>query len=124
MKIAFVAAFLTLSAAGASGARPALAAPQKAKAGEKAGDKAAAGEVTLKGTMVCGKCSLKESDKCQNVLKVTESGKEVKYFLADNDVAQKNHGPVCGGTSPATVKGKVSSEGAKKVLAASEIKYE
>ncbi len=118
MKTAFLAALLTLSAAGA---RPALAAPQKAA---KAGDKAAAGEVTLKGTMVCGKCSLKESDKCQNVLKVTEGGKEVKYFLADNDVAQKNHGPVCGGTSPATVKGKVSSEGAKKVLAASEIKYE
>lgn len=86
--------------------------------------KKAPGEVTLKGDMVCAKCALHEADTCQGVLKVKEEGKDVKYYLADNAVAHDNHGKVCGGSSPATVKGKVSEAGGKKVLTATEIKFE
>lgn len=113
----FVAAF-SLCAATASFTAHA-ADPKEAKG------KAAAGkEVTVSGDMTCGKCSLKETAGCQNVLKATEGGKEVKYYLAKNKVSDDNHSRVCSGTSKATVKGTVAEEGGKKVLTASEIKYQ
>ena len=91
---------------------------------EKPAAAAAKGKpVTLSGTMICAKCSLSESDECQNVLKVTKAGKEEKYYLAANDVAEKNHEQVCSGEHKATVKGTVSEEEGKKVLTASSIKY-
>jgi hypothetical protein len=92
---------------------------EKAAKGDKKG-----GEVTLSGEMVCGKCTLHETTKCQNVLKVTDAGKETKYYLAQNDVAKSNHEHVCSAPEKATVKGTVSEDGGKKVLTASEIKFE
>jgi len=86
---------------------------------EKAG-----GEVTLSGDLMCGKCALKETEKCQNVLKVTAEGKDTKYFLAKNDVSEKSHSKVCGGSAKATIKGTVSDKDGKKVLTASDIKTE
>jgi hypothetical protein len=111
---AILSAFVSLSAPGVSFAGDKAA---------KAAAKPAASDVTLTGTMVCGKCGLKETKSCQNVLKVTEGGKEVKYYLADNDVAKGNHGQVCGGTAEATVKGSVAKKDGKNVLTASEIAY-
>jgi hypothetical protein len=90
---------------------------------EKAEKKPAGGEVTLAGEMMCAKCALKEAPKCQNVLKVTDAGKETKYYLAQNDVAKSNHEHVCSGPEKATVTGTVSEEGGKKVLTASAIKF-
>lgn len=108
--------------------KPAAEKPAKAEKAEKAAPakaekKPAAGEVTLAGDMTCGKCSLKETAKCQNVLKVTDAGKETKYYLAQNEVAKSNHEHVCSGTEKATVTGVVSEEGGKKVLTASAIKF-
>ena len=73
---------------------------------------------------MCGKCALNETPKCQNVLKVTKAGKEEKYYLADNAVAEKNHDQVCSGEHKATVKGTVAEDAGKKVLTASSIKYQ
>jgi hypothetical protein len=102
----------------------AASAPGAAKAeGAKAG-KGAGKEVTLKGEMVCGKCALGETEKCQNVLKVTEGGAETKYYVAKNDVADKSHGRICGGPAKATVKGTVGEVKGKKTLTASDISYE
>ncbi len=97
-----------------------------ATAADKKPAKAAAakGEVTLKGTMACAKCFLKETDKCQNVLTVKEGDKDSKYYLAQNEVTKKNHGQICGGTASATVKGAVGEADGKKTLTPSEIKYE
>jgi hypothetical protein len=92
------------------------------KAAAKA-DKKAGAEVTLSGDMMCAKCELKEAPKCQNVLKVTEAGKETKYYLAQNEVAKSNHEHVCSAPEKATVKGVVSEEGGKKILTASQIKF-
>ena len=86
---------------------------------------ASGSEVTLKGDMTCAKCGLHEASKCQNVLKVKDAaGKEVKYYLAKNSVSDDHHEKVCSGSSPATVTGKVSDEGGKKMMTASEVKYE
>jgi hypothetical protein len=106
-----------------SGTAPALAGEGKAKA--KAEAKAAADQVTLTGDMVCAKCNLHESEKCQNVLKVTEGGKETRYYLEQNKTAKENHEKVCKGQPfKATVIGKVKDAEGKKVLTAASIKYE
>ena len=117
MSLAFA---FTLSA----GARAADKAPAA-----KAADTAAAAkgkEVTLSGDLGCGKCNFKTTKECQNVLKVSDGGKDVMYYLAKNDVSEKNHDAVCSGTKPATVTGMLSDEGKgakkKKVLTASAIK--
>ena len=109
----------------------ALAAPAADKAAPaKAGDTKAAkgGEVTLKGDLGCGKCNFKTTKECQNVLKVTEGGKDVMYYLAKNDISEKNHEAVCSGSKPATVTGTVAEEGKgakkKQVLTASAIKID
>jgi hypothetical protein len=131
MRSTFLALVMTIGLAGV-----ALAEDKAAPAAEKpvapaapAAEKPAAAPapkgkaVTLSGTMVCGKCSLNETEKCQNVLKVTKAGKEEKYYLAANDVAEKNHEKVCSDEHKATVKGTVAEEAGKKVLTASSIKY-
>jgi hypothetical protein len=116
MSLAFA---FTLSA----GARAADKAPA-AKAGNTAAAKGK--EVTLSGDLGCGKCNFKTTKECQNVLKVSESGKDVMYYLAKNDVSEQNHEAVCSGTKPATVTGTLSEDGKgakkKKVLTASAIK--
>jgi len=127
-----VSAALLLGAApaGAADKAPPTAKPAPAKTAEKQAEKPAApaakpgpGEVTLSGDMTCAKCGLHESNKCQDVLKVKEAGKEVKYYLIANEVAEEHHEEVCGGSAPATVTGKVSEEAGKKMLKASSIKF-
>jgi hypothetical protein len=100
-----------------------------ARAADKAPAHAAKGkEVTLKGDLGCGKCNFKTTKECQNVLKVTDGGKDTLYYLAANPLSKENHDAVCSGTKPATVTGTVKDEGKgadkKKVLTASAIKIE
>jgi hypothetical protein len=100
------------------------AAARQPKAPTKS-DKVAAAEVTLKGDLTCAHCSLHEGTACQNVLRVKEAaGGEAKYYLAKNAVAEENHGKICGGSAPATVTGKLSSEGGKKVITPSAVTFD
>ena len=119
---AFVFAPIASSARAAEGGPVPAKAPAAAaaKASRKAAPK---GEVTLKGQLTCAKCGLKESSVCQNVLRVSEAGAktETKYYLAKNAVAQAHHEEVCGAQVSATVTGRVTEEGGKKVLTASAI---
>jgi hypothetical protein len=111
----FFVALLSLPAA-------AHAADKKTAPAEAA--KPAGKEVTLSGTLGCGKCAFHEAKQCQNVLKVKEAGKEVSYQVADNAVSKENHEQVCSGPKAATVKGTVSEAGGKKVVTPSEIKFD
>jgi Family of unknown function (DUF6370) len=117
-------ALLVAAFAVALGAGPALGADKEPAKAPPAGKKAAAGEVTLDGNMVCAKCALHESKKCQNVLQVTEGGKDTNYYLAPNETAKQNHEHVCSGSSKATVTGTVSEKAGKKTLTASSIKFQ
>jgi DNA-directed RNA polymerase subunit M/transcription elongation factor TFIIS len=98
--------------------------PAKTKAASSAAKTPTGPEVTLKGDLTCAKCGLHEASICQNVLRVKEGEKEVKYYLAKNAVAEENHEKVCGGSAPATVTGKLSSDGAKKVITPSAVKFD
>ena len=88
--------------------------------------KPAGEELTLTGTLGCGKCSFHEAKACQNVLKVKVPGqkKDDTYVLADNETSRANHEKVCGPASPATVTGTISKTHGKKVLTATAIKFD
>lgn len=77
----------------------------------------AADEVTITGDMVCAKCTLHETDKCQNVVQVTEDGKTVNYYLTQNDVSKKEHGAICHGEKEKVkVTGTVKEKEGKKTM--------
>ena len=77
-------------------------------------------EVTLTGQATCAKCALHESDKCQNVLQVTENGKTVNYYLAGK-ASEEFHKNVCHGPEKATVTGTLTEKDGKNEVAVSKI---
>jgi type 1 fimbria pilin len=79
-------------------------------------------ETTLNGMMVCGKCKLHETDKCQNVLQVEKDGKTVNYYLKMNKVSKDFHPNICKNDGEkVTVTGTVKEKGGKEVVVASKI---
>lgn len=122
----FLAASLIPLLVGLSGAAVAADKASPApKVAPVASTSANTGETTLKGEMTCAKCGLHEATKCQNVLRVKDgAGKETRYYLRKNAVAESEHEKVCGGSAPATVTGKVTEEGGKKVVTATSIKFD
>ncbi len=79
-------------------------------------------EVTLKGTITCAKCDLKQTDKCATVIKVKEDGKEVVYFF-DKASDKKNHKSICNEPKEGTVKGTVSEKDGKKTVKATKVEF-
>jgi hypothetical protein len=75
-------------------------------------------EVKLTGTLVCGKCNLKMTPKCSNVLQVKEGDKVVNYFLDDKGMGETYHEGVCGGdkVEGVTVTGSVTEKDGKKYV--------
>jgi hypothetical protein len=83
---------------------------------------AEAKEVTITGSMVCGKCTMHETKSCQNVVQVQQDGKTVNYYLAENDLSKANHKAICGGDAEkVTVTGIVKEKDGKEMLTASKI---
>ena|ERR1035437_1818451 len=79
-------------------------------------------EVTLKGTLTCAKCELKETDKCQNVLVVKDGDKEVKYYFIDNATGKTAHKDVCSKAKEnVSVTGVVTEKDGKKLIEASKV---
>src|ERR1039457_7061769 len=64
--------------------------------------------MTITGEAKCGKCMLKETDKCQTVIQVeNKKGKTVNYYLAENDVSKAFHQNVCKEAKKVTATGTV-----------------
>jgi hypothetical protein len=79
-------------------------------------------EVTITGSMVCGKCTLHDTKSCQNVVQVQKDGKTVNYYLKQNDVSKGMHEPICGGSSEkVTVTGTVKEKDGKEILTPTKI---
>ncbi len=79
-------------------------------------------EVTLKGTAVCAKCELHQTEKCQDAIKVSEDGKEVIYYIKKDAAAKGLHKEIC--KSPkenVTVTGVVSEKDGQKWITPSKI---
>src|SRR3954464_5016184 len=82
-------------------------------------------EVTLKGTILCAKCSLNETPKCTNAIKVKEDGKDVVYYFNDKGAKESYHKAICQSEKEGTVTGTVSEKDGKKTItpAKNGVKY-
>jgi hypothetical protein len=81
-------------------------------------------EVTLKGTIMCAKCALKEAKKCQTVIRLKEDGKEVTYYFDDKGNKEEYHEDVCGGAKvEGAVTGTVFEKDGKKWIKPSKVEY-
>jgi RecG-like helicase len=76
----------------------------------------AADEKTITGEGKCGKCALKETKSCQNVVQVKEKDKTVTYYITDNDLSKKFHDNLCKETKKVTVTGTVKTVNGKQEL--------
>lgn len=82
-------------------------------------------EVTLKGTLVCAKCTLKQEKACTTAIMVKEGDKEVTYLLADKGNKEEYHEPICGGAKKGgTVVGVVSEKDGKKWITPKKVEYD
>ena len=87
-----------------------------------ADDATAGKDITITGSMVCGKCTLHETKSCQNVVQVKQDGKTVNYYLKQNDVSKEAHDPICGGGADlVTVTGTVVEKDGKEVMTPKKI---
>ena len=80
-------------------------------------------EVTLKGTITCAKCDLDLVKKCATVIKVSEDGKDVVYYL-DDESGKKNHQKICKKPTKGSVTGKVSEKDGKKIVTATKVEFD
>ena len=76
---------------------------------------------TITGDGQCAKCSLSETAKCQNAVKVDEGGKTVTYYLEHNDVSKKFHGKICKTTEKVKATGDVEEKDGKMVMTPTKI---
>lgn len=103
----------------------AIAIPFSASAEEA--EKTAKKERTTKGTLVCAKCTLKQTESCQAALQIdrkNKAGKEIKrtFLLTNNDVAKAFHKNICSGDKvPVAVTGTRQGKGKKVTITASKI---
>jgi hypothetical protein len=93
-----------------------------ARADVKDEGEGSAKEKTLKGTILCGKCALKETPKCATAIKVKEKGKDVVYYF-DPEGGKKYHAEICMEPKEGTVTGKVSEKDGKKMVKVSKVVF-
>ncbi len=79
-------------------------------------------ERTLKGTITCAKCDLKETDKCMTVIKVSKGGKDRVYYF-DPASHKKLHGKICTSPKEGEVTGTVSKKGDKMMVKVKDVKF-
>jgi hypothetical protein len=80
-------------------------------------------EKTLKGTITCGKCDLKESEKCHTVIKVKDGDKEVVYWFTGKNI-KKNHADICQGAKQGSVTGTVSEKEGKHYVDVTKVEFD
>src|SRR5690242_19129901 len=80
-------------------------------------------DTKLTGTLMCGKCSLKITPKCSNVLQVKEGDKTVNYILDDKGNGEDYHEGVCGDgkIEGVAVTGTVTEKDGKKYVKAMKV---
>lgn len=76
---------------------------------------------TITGEGKCGKCSLKETEKCQNVIQVEKKGKKTTFYLTQNDLSKKFHEYLCKETRKVTATGTVKTVDGKKEFTVTKI---
>jgi hypothetical protein len=81
-------------------------------------------EETLKGTILCARCALKETKKCQTAIQIKEGERTITYYFDDKGNKEEHHEPVCGGDrKEGTVTGTVQERDGKKYVKPSKVDY-
>jgi len=75
----------------------------------------------LYGEGLCAKCELKETEKCQTAIRVTEGDRKVVYYAKDNDVAKAFHRKICKSIEPVTAVGNVQQKDGKRHITLTHI---
>ena len=78
-------------------------------------------EITIKGEGKCGKCALKETASCQNVIQVEKGKNKGTYYLAQNQVSKDFHDTVCKESKQVKATGTVKEVDGKKEFTATKI---
>jgi hypothetical protein len=78
-------------------------------------------EITIKGDGKCGKCALKETDSCQNVIQVDKGKNKGTYYLVQNDISKNFHDNICKETKKVKATGSVKEADGKKEFTATKI---
>ena len=78
-------------------------------------------EITIKGDGQCGKCGLKETASCQNVIEVTKGKHKGKYYLVENDVSKSFHENICKATKSVKATGTAKTVDGKLQFTATKI---
>jgi hypothetical protein len=86
------------------------------------GKGAKSSEVTLKGTITCAKCDLKESKTCATVIKVKKDEKDVVYYF-DKDSNKKYHKDTCQEPKEGSVTGTTAEKDGKQWITVSKVEY-
>lgn len=68
----------------------------------------------LYGEGLCAKCELKETERCQTAIRVTEGDRKVVYYAKDNEVAKAFHAKVCKSVEPVKAVGNVQEQDGKR----------
>ena len=81
-------------------------------------------ETTLKGTIVCAMCALKETQKCETAIQVKDGAKLVTYYFLDKGEAESYHDAICGGErKEGAVTGTLSSKDGKQYITPKKVEY-
>jgi hypothetical protein len=81
-------------------------------------------EVTLKGTITCGKCDLMVDKQCATVIVVKDAkGKDVVFYF-DMPSHKEFHDGVCTEAKKGSVVGTVKDEGKKKIVSVKKVNYD
>jgi hypothetical protein len=68
----------------------------------------------LYGEGLCAKCELKEIEKCQTAIRVTEGDCKVFYYAKDNDMAKAFHPKICKSVEPVKAVGNVQEKDGRR----------
>ena len=101
-----------------------LAAPTFAADADKKDEKGGkeGRERTITGEGKCAKCSLKETEKCQNVIEIeSKKGGKQKIYLVENDVAKEFHKNICKENKKVTATGTIKNVDGKREMTATKI---
>ena len=80
--------------------------------------------LTITGEGKCGKCALKETEKCQNVVQVEKDGKKTTYYLvdkADSKISKDFHSNLCQGSKKVTATGECKKVDGKLQVTVSKL---
>ena len=80
-------------------------------------------EVTIKGEAQCAKCALHQSEKCATAIVTKKKGKEVTYYVVDNDASKSGlpHSEICKENKQVKATGTVHDVNGRKELTVSSI---